>query len=208
MSFVGGYIFLEHQQSLGDNKDLVDPMTGVVLKRYKLPFKQMNVPPRQADLFKWKRGARQLSEWMTAGGLPPLARGIIEQLPPEIVAVPLPEAEQIRVAADRDALWRAVAERARQRQLDSASGGDADDRETRDILEGVMSQSRGGGMTDEEVRQLEAALERGPEGEGDAEPDSLMIPVTAERIGPPSDDPAGVYDNMSFEQLLLEVQTL
>ena len=210
MSVVGGYLFLEHQQSLGENKNLTDPMTGVVLKRYKLPFKaKMNIPPKQADLFKWRRGARQLSEWMTAGGLPPLARGIIEQLPPEIVAVPLPEAEQIRVAAQRDALWRAVAERARQRQLDSASGGDADDRETRDILEGVMSQSRGGGMTDEEVRQLEAALERGPEGEGDAEPDSLMIPVTAERIGPPSvDDPGGVYENMTFEQLLLEVQTL
>ena len=171
----------------------------------------MNVPPRQADLFKWKRGARQLSEWMTAGGLPPLARGIIEQLPAEIVAVPLPEAEQIRVAADRDALWRAVAERARQRQLDSASGGDADDVETRDILHGVMSQSRGGGMTDEEVRQFEAALERGPP-EGEEEPDSSsMIPVTAERVGPSDDSAAGapgVYEDMSLEQLLFEVQKL
>ena len=35
MSVVGGYIFLEHQHSLGLNKDLINPLTGVVLKRYK-----------------------------------------------------------------------------------------------------------------------------------------------------------------------------
>ena len=69
-------------------------------------------------------------------------------------------------------------------------------------------------MTDEEVLQFEAALERGPpEGEGEQpEPDdSSMIPVTAERIGPADDSAAGapgVYEDMTLEQLLFEVQKL
>ena len=161
----------------------------------------MNIPPRQADVFKWKRGARQLSAWMTAGGLPPLARGIIEQLPPEIVAAPLPEAEQTRVSAQRDALWRAVAERARHRELDSARGDDADDQETREVVGYVMNESRADSMTDEEAREFFMSALDGPE-------EDELIPVTAERVGPPTDDQAGAHNEMTLEELLREVQSL
>ena len=47
-----------------------------------------DVPPKDRDLFKWRRGARQLSNWLVAGGLPPLDPGIIEQRAPTIVEPP------------------------------------------------------------------------------------------------------------------------
>ena len=87
-SFTGMYLFLEAMHGRGDRSYIRDPATRQVLHKYVLPFKAMNVPPNDRDLFKWRRGARQLSEWMVAGGLAPLNPGIIAQQPPRIVAPP------------------------------------------------------------------------------------------------------------------------
>ena len=76
-SFSGMYAFLEAMHERAGRQTIRDPLTKQVLHRYKLPFKAMNVPPKHSDAFKWRRGARQLSEWMVAGVLPPLDPGII-----------------------------------------------------------------------------------------------------------------------------------
>ena len=114
LSFAGLYTFLQHQHALGIDRHLRDPLTNRVIRRYKLPVKKMNVPPKREELFKWRRGARRLSDWMVAGGLPPLHPGIIAQEPPTIVTALPPGAEQ--AAAQRDRLWRQIATRAREQE--------------------------------------------------------------------------------------------
>ena len=38
------------------------------LHRYTFPFKPMRVPPAHENMFKYKKGAARLNEWITAGG--------------------------------------------------------------------------------------------------------------------------------------------
>ena len=45
LSFEGLYRWLEAQAARGENKNLYDPATKRLLKRYKLPFKKFIVPP-------------------------------------------------------------------------------------------------------------------------------------------------------------------
>ena len=126
------------------------------------------------------------------------------------MAAPLPEGEQTRVSSARDALWRAVGERARHRELGSARGDDADDQETRQVVDYVMNESRADSMTDEEAREFFMSALDGPE-------EDELIPVTAERVGP-SDDQAGPSataergpsrdGEKTLEELLREVQSL
>ena len=87
-SFAGMYVFLEAMHARGDRLTIRDPLTRQILHRFTLPFKAMNVPPKPTHIFRWRRGARQLSDWMVAGGLPPLHAGIIEQSVPAIVPPP------------------------------------------------------------------------------------------------------------------------
>ena len=113
-------------------------------------------------------------------------------------------------------LWRAVGERARHRELGSARGDDADDQETRQVVDYVMNESRADSMTDEEAREFFMSALDGPE-------EDELIPVTAERVGPPTDDQAGAQNEtaervgpsrddqageMTLEELLREVQSL
>jgi len=198
----------------------MDPLTGRVLKRYKLPFKKMNLPPKREHMYRFKKGARRLSDWMVSGGLPPLAHGIIAQEPPRLVLSQLAPAEQARAAAQRHVLWRAVAQRASQRVFGTASGDDPDDRETQEIVRGVIEMSRDM-MTDEEMNEFETALERDLDWQGggdapggssstdpagpDGEASDSMIPVTAERIGPPQSSASAdgePYASMTLEELL------
>ena len=64
LSFESLYRWLEAQHSRGDNKNIYEPITRRLVKRYKLPFKQMTIPPPSALLFKYRKGALRLSEWM------------------------------------------------------------------------------------------------------------------------------------------------
>lgn len=221
LSFAGLYTFLQHQHALGLDRNLRDPLTNRVIRRYKLPVKKMNVPPKREELFKWKKGARRLSDWMVAGGLPPLHPGIVAQEIPTIVtALPASGAEQ--AAAQRDQLWRQIATRAReQEELVSALGDGSDDAETREIVASLMFESRGsreagGGQASGEAGPSQPAAahqtEDGGGGtSGDApgpsetrETEDERIPVTAELVGPPSLE----EDSRSVPQLLADLQRL
>ena len=163
-SVAGLYTFLEAMSERRDLTVIRDPATRQVLHRYRLPFKSgMRVPPRQNELFKWRKAAARLSGWLEAGGLAPLHDGIIAQQAPTIVP-PLPLAA--RREAQRDALWRRVARRASQRGLDSVRGESEDEQETRAVVDRVMEGSRAAassdesGLSDEATSELEADLER------------------------------------------------
>ena len=212
-SFAGLYRFLEVMHARGDTLMIRDPTTRELLHRYKLPFKSMVVPPKPTELFKWRKGARRLSDWLEAGGLAPLHPGIIAQQSPTIVPPP-PLA--VRREARRAALWSRVARRASQRPLESVHGEEKDAQETRAVVDGVIGRD---GLSIEQVEaellgvttarqaerqagdaaatagpseptanddaaELEAELERELMAQqGDGEEDG-GIPVTAEWLGP------------------------
>jgi len=168
-SFEALYSWLEIQHERGDHHNLYDHTTRQLLHRYKLPFKHMNVPPPRNELFKWRKGAKRLSEWMVAGGLVPFDDGIINQQPPSLVD---PPPLQARREQARAAMWSRVAARAStwRRMSNAVEAGD-DARFTRDVADSVMAESRQGGVSrgdggndeedseDEMVRQLELEME-------------------------------------------------
>jgi len=180
VSFENLYIWLKSQHDRGDSYNLYDHVTKKLLKRYKLPFKNMTVPPAPNNLFKYVKGARRLSTWITEcqatmddtdrpenTGLP---EGIIMQQPPELVAAPPGAAA---TAAKRQAMWNRVRTKAqsRQRRPLRTAQEDSDDAElTREIVEAVADESshaQGDGSTesdDELERELEEALREGERG--------------------------------------------
>lgn len=157
----GMYAFLRDRSALGEWFLIKDPATKELLHRYKLPFRTQNVPPRSNKVFIWKKAIRRLSDWMVAGGLAPIDEAILNLQPPAIVA-PLPAAAARE--ARREALWARVAQRANQRPLLSVGGDDAE--ETRQLISGVLNESReaaggsGEGLSDEQADEIEAELER------------------------------------------------
>ena len=60
LTFENLYDWLETQHARGDNFNVTEQATKRLLHRYKLPFKKMTVPPKQNELFKWKKGAKRL----------------------------------------------------------------------------------------------------------------------------------------------------
>ncbi|MGZ0214134.1 MAG: hypothetical protein ACKVI4_16780, partial [Actinomycetales bacterium] len=181
----GMYAFLEAMHARGDRLTLRDPATKATLHRYKLPFQtRMNVPPRPSDAFKWRKGAQQLSNWMVSGGLAPLNPGIIQLLPPTIVPLPALASQRADRAA---AVWQRIGQRSRQYELQSVpqGGDDAGAQEARQVVGGVMAESRaaaaaaGGssssseqGMSDEAADEMERELE----GELDAQQQQQQQP--------------------------------
>ena len=116
----------------------------------------MNVPPKQLDLFKWKKAERRLSDWMRQQGLSPLDDGIINQEPPRLVA---PPPHQSKREQARQAMWERVARKASKRQLKSVEFDQSSDAAlTRTIVSSVMTASKG--ITDEEVDDMEKELHR------------------------------------------------
>ena len=157
LSFEGLYRWLEVQHARGEARNLYDPSTRQLLHRYKLPFKaHMVIPPPKNELFKWRKGARRLSAWMEAGGLVPLAAGIIEQQPPALVdAPPL----QSRREQARAAMWSRVAARgANLRRMSNANEDSEDARLTRGVVGSVMAESRGASSTQQEADTSSSAL--------------------------------------------------
>ena len=77
LTFENLYDWLETQHARGEQFNVMEPGTKLLLHRYKLPFKQMTVPPKKTELFKWKKGAKRLSDWMVQGGFAaPIDEGI------------------------------------------------------------------------------------------------------------------------------------
>ena len=163
LTFESLYDWLETQHARGDSFNVTEQATQRLLHRYKLPFKQMTVPPKQTELFKWKKGAKRLSDWMVQGGFAPIDEGIRSLKPPTLVAAPPLQSQR---EARREAMWQRVAGRARVRTLTSVEGDGEDATLTRSLVRSVMDDSRGNEppeMTDEEtdafVLELEAELE-------------------------------------------------
>eukprot|EP00964_Phaeocystis_antarctica_P031725 scaffold17938_cov61-Phaeocystis_antarctica.AAC.2 len=162
LTFENLYDFLETQHARGDNFNVTEEATKRLLHRYKLPFKKMTVPPKPNELFKWKKGAKRLSDWMVMGGFAPIDEDIGSLKPPTLVAPPPLQDER---EARREAMWQRVAGRARVRTLTSVGGDGEDATLTRSVVRSVMDDSRANEpeMTDEEtdafVLELEAELE-------------------------------------------------
>ena len=175
------YRFLQAMHARGDTLIIRDPVTRERTHRFKLPFKTMIVPPKDRDLFKWKKGARRLSDWMVAGGLAPLNPGIIQQQVPTIV--PLPPLASRR-SERATAMWRRVGQQAGQYQLQSVAQDDDDGsaQETRLVVGGVMAESRAAAA--EQDAEWGAAFEDAFDDTPD-DGEQQGIPVTAERVGPP-----------------------
>ena len=164
LAFETLYAWLRAQHERGEQFYIYEPGTKIILHRYKLPFKQMTVPPKQNELFKWRKGAKRLSDWMVQGGFAPIAEGIGSLQPPMLVA---PPPQQSQREARRAAMWERVASRARARRLTSVEGEGEDATLTRTVVRSVMEDSRANEprseMTDEEADafalELEAELE-------------------------------------------------
>jgi hypothetical protein len=152
-SMTGMYQFLEEMHARGDLQVIRDPTTKYVLHRYKMPFKaNMTMPPRASELFKFRKGANRLSEWMEAGGMPPIHPDIINLQGPKVVpTLPLQAAR----AARRNALWRRVTQRVSHRGLQSVTGADADSRETQTMVSGLMAESRADTSSESELSREE-----------------------------------------------------
>ena len=165
LSFETLYAWLKTQHERGEQFYVYESGTKIILHRYKLPFKKMVVPPKQNELFKWRKGAKRLSDWMVQGGFAPIAEGIGSLQPPTLVA---PPPQQSQREARRAAMWERVASRARARRLTSVEGEGEDATLTRTVVRSVMDDSRANEprsreMTDEEADafalELEAELE-------------------------------------------------
>ena len=163
LTFENLFDWLETQHSRGEQFNVKEAGTNILLHRYKLPFKAMNVPPKKNELFKWKKGAKRLSDWMVEGGFAAFDEGIRSLKPPTLVAAPSLQSQR---EARREAMWQRVAGRARVRTLTSVEGDGEDATLTRSLVRSVMDDSRGNEPpemtdveTDEFVLQLEAELE-------------------------------------------------
>ena len=164
LSFEYLYDWLGEQHKRDDRFNVKDSATGQLLHRYKLPYKpNMIIPPERKEMFKYRKGAKQLSDWMFEGGLAPIDAEIQKMEPAKVVERPLLESNR---ETARSAMWGRVAARARVRQLTSVTERDGEDeRLTLGVVTSVMDASRGDSdeMSDEDaaalVRELENALE-------------------------------------------------
>jgi hypothetical protein len=135
LTFETLYAWLKTQHEQGEQFYIYEPGTKILLHRHKLPFKKMVVPPKQNELFKWRKGAKRLSDWMVQGGFAPIAEGIGSLQPPTLVA---PPPQQSRREARRAAMWERVASRARVRRLNSVAGEGEDATLTRTVVRSLF----------------------------------------------------------------------
>ena len=139
LSFEGLYRFMEERAALRASKNLYAPTTKKLLKRYLLPFKNMAVPVPNNVIFKYRKAALRLSDWMGACKAVQLARlplGIQMQQPPVVVAAPpIQAARNARV----ERLWNRSARRSREsRPFRSAQGNGDDETLTRQVVRAVV----------------------------------------------------------------------
>ena len=162
LSFASLYDFMQQQHSRRNRHELSlrDPITNKV-QRYSLPFKAMRIPPAPDNLFKYRRGANRLSDWIVQGSSDGqsagLAAGIIAMEPPQVVARPPGAA---RREARANAAWGRVGAAAQRRSALRSVVGESEDAEsTRRVVDSVMAAAED---SDEEMeRELERDMERG-----------------------------------------------
>ena len=171
LSFESLYKWLEQQHSRRDRHDLRNPTTKKVIHRYVLPFKKMLVPPASNNMFKYRKGAQRLSDWITGGSSDGqavgLAQGIIGMQPPTVVAAP-PNAAHREARAN--AAWaRAGGARQRRSRLRSVVGDSDDAQETRQVIDAVMhaSNTYSTDSDDEMAAELERQMGEGGQESGD-----------------------------------------
>ena len=175
LSFENLYRWLEQQHARRDRHDIRDPTTNKVIHRYVLAFKKMIVPPATSNLFKYRKGAQRLSEWIKSGSSDEdavgLAQGIIDMQPAAIVAPPPGAA---RRNARANAAWgRARGAQQRRSRLRSVEGDSSDAQETRQVVDAVMQASRAVASTDSDdelVAELEREMEEDEGGSDGAGP--------------------------------------
>ena len=158
LSFENLYNWLEVQSERGEAFNVRDSSTGLLLNRYRLPFKQMNIPPKSTELFRFRKCGKRLSDWMVQGGLSPIDQGIQTLFPPQLVAAPPLQSDRL---AFLDRRWARVAAKARIRRLDSI-GHDSEESElTRTVVGAVMDARRSESpqMTDTEADDFAHELE-------------------------------------------------
>ena len=182
LTFEHLYRWLEARHSLHVRHVLRDDATGKVVHRYTLPFKQQKVPPDRLTIFKYRKAARRLSDWVVAGspdeGTEGLAAGIVDQAPPKLVAPP-PGAAQ-REARSTAAWGRAMASsRARSRTLRSVAGETDDARETREMLDVIMQASR---ALHPQTPSSTSGERAGPSGSAQQESDEELVSVLEEAL--------------------------
>ena len=183
LSFENLYAWLAEQAKRGDQFNVRDVGYEPQIRRYKLPFKPMNVPPKPTELFKWKKGSRRLSDWMVKGGFAPIDSAIQSLKPPQLVAAPSLQAHR---ESRRAAMWSRVAERARARALTSVEREGEDATLTRNVVNSIMSDSRAdapAAMSDADADELERELEAALENPQAAGPSPLPPPSPAPHAG-------------------------
>ena len=204
LAFENLYDWLDTQHARGENFNVTEQATNRLLHRYKLPFKQMTVPPKQNELFKWKKGAKRLSDWMVQGGFAPIDEAIGSLKSPTLVAPPPLQSQR---EARREAMWQRVAGRARVRTLTSVEGNGEDATLTRSLVRSVMDDSRGSeppAMTDEETDEFVLQLEAELEGQQATEPPSQ---AAASSSGP-SPEPLSEYELQRLQNIARNRQVL
>lgn len=159
LSFEGLYRFMERRAARRENKNLYDHTTGKLLKRYSLPFKNMTVPVQKDNLFKFKKGARRLSEWIQSCAgveMEGLALGIVLQEPPLVVDAPPLEAARNQRA---ERLWNRAARRSRaSNPFRSVQGDGEDEALTRNFVRAV--EEAAADSDDEFAAEMEAEMEQ------------------------------------------------
>ena len=201
--------WLKAQHERGENFYVYEPGTKIILHRYKLPFKKMTVPPKQNEFFKWRKGAKRLSDWMVQGGFAPIAEGIGGLQPPTLVAPPPLQSQR---EARRAALWGRVANRARVRRLTSVEGEDEDATLTRTVVRSVMEDSRANEparreLTDEEADALALELEAELESQqAAAEPPAEASSSSSPSQASPSSSPVQASSSGSPPESLSEYE--
>ena len=131
-----------------------------------LPFKNMIVPPAANNMFKYRKGARRLSDWITAGssdgqaiGLP---QGVINMQLPALVAPPPGQAA--REARAGEAWARAKTAQRNRSRLRSVVGDSEDAQDTRRVVDAVMGAS--GAYSTDSDDEMAGQLEKELQGEG------------------------------------------
>ena len=164
LSFERLYKWLEQQHSRRDRHDLRDPVTKKLVHRYVLPFKKMIVPPVANNLFKYRKGAQRLSDWITGGSSDGqavgLAQGIIDMQLPALVAPPPGQAAREARASAAWARATAAAQRRSRLPLRSVQGDSADAQETRVVVSAVMRAAGAGSSSDDSDDEMAGQLER------------------------------------------------
>ena len=157
-----------------------------MIHRYVLPFKKMTIPPATNNMFKYRKGAQRLSDWIKRGSSDEeavgLAQGIIDMQPPAIVAPP-PGAYR-RNARANVAWGRSRGAQQRRSRLRSVEGDSGDAQETRQVIDAVMQASRAVASTesdDEMAAELEREMAEA-EGSGGAGPSQAAGGVPLEDV--------------------------